>query len=281
MLDYDGYWLKNRNAPLTFTGEREELVFNDLVNRTVDVVAGIMHSLNQLRTGALALDATGTAAEVDLQALNLVALYEAYRDLGRKTETGAMTFSPAFFMRMRQYLLPFPIDGIMREGPNATYAPNQARIDIALGLTTPDYRATLTARLTKMTAAHRELMTSEMAMPSIAEIIIANLKLTSPVWSMIEPTEVGRRARDRGPGFVETMTALKHLAHAQIQLSNVHFGRISTHLLKPSTALSQAEADAMPVKPTGGVGGNDVAHTRAIVDMRKAHPVVTILLAAF
>jgi hypothetical protein len=66
----------------------------------------------------------------------------------------------------------------------------------------------------------------------------------------------------------------------QIQLSNIHFGRIVTHLVKPSAALSESEADAMPVKPTG-VGGNDVAHTRAIVDMRKTHPVFSVLLAAF
>jgi hypothetical protein len=77
------------------------------------------------------------------------------------------------------------------------------------------------------------------------------------------------------------MTALKRLARAQIHLSNVHLGRISTHLTKPSAVLSVAQADAMPVKPTGGVGGNDIAHTREVVDMRKTHPVVTVLLAAF
>jgi hypothetical protein len=280
MLDYDGYWLRNRHQPLTFTGEREELVFNALVNRTVDVAAGIMRVLNDLRTRVIAFDDSGTVTELNIQALKLIALYEAYRDLGRKNDTGVMIFSPAFFMRMRQYLLAFPIAGIVREGPNATYAPNQARVDVALGITTPSYLDTLTTRLTKMIPAHRELMTVEMSMPSIADAVVAILNLPSD-WSTIEPAEVLRRARERGTIVVQTMTALKQLAHAQIQLSNVHLGRIVTHLTKPSAALSPAQADAMPVKPTGGVGGNNIAHTREIVDMRKTHPVITVLFAAF
>jgi hypothetical protein len=280
MLDYDGYWLTNRQAPLTFTGEREEIVFNELVNRTVNVVAGIMRPLNDLRMGVIAFDAVETVTELNIHALKLIGLYEAYRDLGRKNDTGAMIFSPAFFMRMRQYLLSFPIAGVVREGPNATYAPNQARVDVALGLTTPSYLDTLKVRLTKMTRAHREIMETEMGMPSIADAVVAILDLPSD-WSTIEPAEVLRRAREHGAIVVQTMTALKQLAHAQIQLSNVHFGRIVTHLTKPSAALSPAQADAMPVKPTGGVGGNDITHTREIVDMRKTHPVITILFAAF
>lgn len=280
MLDYQGYWIENRIAPLTFTGDAQEVVFNDLVNDTVDVVAEAMLPLNELRTGGRTFDDIKTAAEVNLQALKLVALYGRYRDLGRKTEAGAMVFSPAFFMRMRQYLLPFPVDGILREGPNATYTPSQARVDIALGLVDPEYLATLDARLMKMTAAHRDLVSSEIAMSSIADGLVAILGLP-PTWPALEPMEIRSRAERHGAGLVDTMTALKHLAHAQIQLSNVHFGRIVTHLVKPSAALSKSEADAMPVKPTGGVGGNDVAHTRAIVDMRKTHPVFTVLLGAF
>ncbi|MGJ4963374.1 hypothetical protein [Bradyrhizobium sp. HKCCYLRH3061] len=280
MLDYDGCWLRNRHAPLTFTGEREELVFNELVNRTVDVVAGIMRPLNDLRTGVVAFDDPATGTELNIQALRLLALYEAYRDLGRKNDAGTMIFSPAFFMRMRQYLLSFPIAGVVRDGPNATFSPNQARIDVAFGLTTRDYLDTLTTRLTKMTPAHRELMATEMAMPSIADAVKAILDLPLD-WPTMEPAEIFGRARERGAIFVETMTELKRLLAAQIQLSNVHFGRISTHLTKPSAALTPAQADAMPVKPTGGVGGNDIAHTREIVNMRKTHPVVSVLFAAF
>lgn len=281
MLDYDAYWLTNRTNPLTFTGEREELVFNNLVNRTVDVVAEIMTLLNELRTGARECDAMGTAAEVDAQGRKLVSLYEAYRDLGRKDENGVMMFSPTFFMRMRQYLLSFPIDGVMREGPNATYSPNQTRIDIGLGMTTPDYLATITDRLTKMTPVHRAMIENEMSMPSITDVIINGLELKIPDCSLADPAEVRRRADARAAGFADTLSALKRLAQAQIQLSNVHFGRIVTHLVKPSSALSKTEAKAMPVKPTAGVGGNDLGHTRSIVDMRKAHPFVTTLLAAF
>ncbi|MBJ7402126.1 MAG: hypothetical protein JHD07_01990 [Bradyrhizobium sp.] len=280
MLDYDGYWLRNRHAPLTFTGEREELVFNELVNRTVDVAASIMRLLNDLRTGVVAFDNPGTVTELNIQALKLISLYEAYRDLGRKNDAGTMIFSPAFFMRMRQYLLSFPIAGVVHDGPNATFSPNQARIDVAFGISTRDYQGTLATRLPKMTPAHRELMVTEMALPSIADAVVAILDLPSD-WPKMAPAEIFSQARERGATFVETMTALKRLLAAQIQLSNVHFGRISTHLTKPSAALTPAQADAMPVKPTGGVGGNDVAHTREIVDMRKTHPVVSVLFAAF
>lgn len=280
MLDYDTYWLGNRHAPLTFTGEREEIVFNELVNRTVDVAAGVMRLLNDLRTGVIAFDAPGTVTEINIQAFKLITLHEAYRDLGRKNEAGVMNFSPAFFMRMRQYLLSFPIAKVMREGPNATYAPNQARIDVGFGLTTPEYMDTLMTRLTKMTPAHRDLMATEMAMPSIADAVVTILDLP-PDWPEMEPMEIVRRARVRGEIFVETMIALKRLLAAQIQLSNVHLGRILTHLTKPSAALTLAQAAAMPVKPTGGVGGNDITHTRSIVEMRRAHPIVTVLFAAF
>jgi hypothetical protein len=280
MLDYDGYWLRNRHAPLTFTGEREELVFNELVNRTVDVAAGVMRLLNDLRTGVIAFDAPSTVTEVNIQALKLITVHEAYRDLGRKNDAGTMNFSPAFFMRMRQYLLSFPVAGVLRDGPNATFSPNQARIDVAFGVTTPGYLDTLTARLTKMTPAHRELIAADLAMPSIADAVVAILDLSSD-WPTMEPAEILRRAQQRGPIFVETMTALKRLLAAQTQLSNVHLGRILTHLTKPSAALTPMQTEKMPVKPTGGVGGNDIAHTREIVDMRKTHPVVSVLFAAF
>lgn len=280
MLDYDGYWLRNRDKPLTFTGEPEELVFNALVNRTVDVVDSILLPINELRNGTRALDAIDTAPEISLQALKLNALCESYRYLGHKTDSGP-AFTPAFFMRMRQYLLSFPIGGVLRDGPNATFAPNQARIDIALGICMPAYSATLIERLNKMTSAHRMLISAEMAMPSVADIVARELMSDVADWTALDSGEIRSRAERRGANVVATMTALKQLTHAQIQLSNVHFGRIGTHLRKPSAKLTPAEADTMPVKSSGGVGGNDIAHTTAIVDMRKGHPVFTTLLSGF
>ncbi|WP_298257272.1 hypothetical protein [Bradyrhizobium sp.] len=59
---------------------------------------------------------------------------------------------------------------------------------------------TLTARLTKMTPAHRELMATEMAMPSIADAVVAILDLPSD-WPTMDPAEIFRRACERGASF--------------------------------------------------------------------------------
>jgi len=225
----------------------------------------------------------GRAAVIVRQAAQkVVGLHGRYREyMLRDPKTGERNMTPEFFMaKFRQYLLPFPVGGVLREGPNATNTTGWPLLDFLVGTLDEQYKDTVSQRFRWMSEIDQERVRVEMHMPSLAERILDLLEISPEMLQAMTQQQIRAAAFGSGSEFMALFDAYQALAGAALRLSDIHISLIMNYLVRPSKTIDPATIAKCPVKPVTGVGGNNLEHTFRIAEMRRKHPIVRCLAAA-
>ena len=276
------YWLQNAGpAPFTFTGDPQEVVFNQAVNHT--------HTLHTLSANALRplcggdIDVTRSTAHDALYyaAGNMLTIrqrflyFMAYLD-----DVNRRAMEPLFFMtRMRTYLPTYPIGGVVWHGVNAANLAAQIQVDFLIGTVDEDYHYTVADRFRYLTMEDHRAVQDDMALPSLADRILDQLGLTRDTLAALPPTGLAARIAQMPEELRDGIAAYKVLVKAAAQLTATHWMLIQNYLVKASKDLTSAQRDRLPVKPDEGTGKASHEQTRRIMEMRRAHPLVSKLIA--
>lgn len=192
-----------------------------------------------------------------------------------------MRLTPAFFMeRMRGYLAPLSIGGHSIEGPNATYTPGWVRMDYALGHRSISYVATVEERFRWMIPEHRILLEQSLELKSLPSQFIEQLGEPGERINVLSDQELNAVILETSPAFQASARALARLIKVFTVLSSTHFSMIQNYLVKPASKLDPEQLRQIVPSPGTGVGGNGLAHTKAILDYRRGHPINAKLVRA-
>ncbi|CBS88089.1 monodechloroaminopyrrolnitrin synthase PrnB family protein [Azospirillum lipoferum] len=273
------YWLNNNSDdPLTFTGETGEKFFNFAVNQTDLLLGNAADYLLDIRIGALSLRDPQAVLCIEEAAASIAILRRVYLDYRRPVEGGTgARMTPLDFNRMRNYLLPYPVGGMMHSGPNATNVAAYPRVDLAIGWADEAFCATIAQRLSHMNDRDAALVRRDLGLPSLAERLLdlIGLRTEKGVSPTIEQLiDHIRQSGSDGRKVAHAYSLLVKEAHA---LSALHWGHISHYLVHGGKTIPAEMAATMPLKPHTGVSGSSLDRTHALMSGRSAHWTVTCL----
>jgi hypothetical protein len=275
------YWYRNRQALLSFTGDAQEAHFNFIVNLQREVQSAACRLLRPICLQEMSVSSPEAADALRRAADGLERMVDGYRSFTEPGPDGTPRFSPGFFMRsMRTYLVTYPVGDETWAGPNAANLVANMMLDYMAGVTEPWYAEVVQTRWRYLTRADQIELEAEMKCVSLTERVIHALGFDA---SQILSTETETLARCIAASTVNVKQVLcaYYLLMAPItQGAGVHFRLIKDYLIRNSASLTPAEQKSLPVNPGHGTGGMDHDKTRAIMQMRQKHPVVSKLIAA-
>ncbi len=274
--DHVLYWLDNRDEPLTFTGEDAEVLFNENVNLTQDLHSVTASAIREINDGRVPLASMAATEAIQFAATNTEKLHTEYRRfMEPSSETpGEWKMTKLFFMRMRQYLTAYPVDGTMWSGPNAANIIGQAQADFLTGLTLDFYRHIVEGRFSFLSEEEQTVLRADMSRVSLLDRLQSELGLAgaTPTAEAFANRLVERKS------LVPSARAIARLVTASGRLSGYHRGLIRGYL---ETAKFPPEVVAKAiVPPTHGTGAHDHSETHRIMEMRTAHPIGSAVVAA-
>jgi hypothetical protein len=281
---YLTYWLLNDGErPLTFTGNTQEVYFNKAVNITARNLAGAAALMKTLQSGTVPVDiefARDVCERASALVMSLVDIYQGYRRTN--PETRLRNLEPSFFMEeMRQYLLRYPVGGKMIDGPNATYSPQWAQFDAALGYRDLRYLRQICGRYEWIMPEDWKALSDSLALPPVPDVLLAMLGHTWPSFLGRSDEEIVLSVDSAGASAKLLFAAYGQVAQAHAKLSAVHWSLIKNYLVKPSATLQAERLKALPVAPIGGVSSTPLAQTEQNDVDRRANPVNLKLIQCF
>lgn len=275
------YWLWNsQKDPLTFTGNSQEVFFNRVVNQTEIFHSDSCNNLRQLCENKINVCSPTAIDAMIASEQNMLNLWREFRAFMDPTENlDRRNVEPLFFMtRMRTYLTAYPIQGEMWSGVNAANLASQMQIDYLIGTVSYKYRNVIKDRMRYLTVEDQNLLLSDTKLPSVADCLIKEIGLTP---MRIQHWDEQSLVSHIGAQPSTTLTALnayKRLVLAAAKLSAMHWALIQNYLVKPANELDQHKHRNLAVKPDAGTGGKTHKETKAIMEMRRRHPLIGKLI---
>jgi Domain of unknown function (DUF1864) len=278
------YWLLNRGPnPITFTGDRQETKFNEVVNLTDDRNLESLDAMRPICEGTVDIFSPEAAERLWLVARNNRIVYESFRSImARDPTTGRRAIEPHFFMTiMRVYLATYPVGGVDWGGVNAANLMSAMAMDYALGTFEPWYGGVLATRWRYMTLQDQEALEATMERRSAAGLIVERIGLTPAGVQISEPGKLKAFVGGLPSDARRTLLPFEAAVQAYSSMTAFHSTLIENYLVKAATQLTEAELARMPVKPSAGTGGMGHEETMRIRDMRRLHEVIKPLMEAF
>lgn len=272
---HDTYWYRNTGPePLTFTGHPGEVLFNRVVNLTRELQLASCDALRPICRGDVSVTDPVARQALAFVAENTAHLHDAMASFKAKAEAGEWKLPIRVFTeRMRTYLVAYPIEGTIWEGPNATNVAPAAQIDFLVGTVDDEYRDTVRGRFRYMADEEREALKADMELRSVGDALLERLGLTAHDIETLEVKQLAGHIAAQPLEMVSVLGAYADVIDAAGSLSGLHFGHINRYLIKHAEGLTPEQIAAMPVPPTTGVGLNSHEHTRRIMMLRVQHPI--------
>jgi hypothetical protein len=267
------YWLWNRDAaPLTFTGDAQEDLFNRAVNDTNHFHGDSCATLRPICAGDVDIASSDAADRLGLAASNTHSLFVTWGLFTARNEAGGVGMTPQFFAtRMRTYLPTYPVVGTEWGGVNAAHEVTQMAVDWLIGTVEPFYAGVIEKRLRYLTDEDRASLARDMAMPSVVFRMVERLNLTQSDVAAADPVGLADAIARQGERFVASVAAYSKLFTEVGRLTSRHWALIINFLVKPMAQLTPEQFAKLPVKPNQGTGGASHGETERIMIMRKQH----------
>jgi hypothetical protein len=272
------YWFMNNaleKEPITFTGNPQEAKFNKAVNLTEEKHSESVALLRPICTGEVAIDTRGAANRLMTVARNTQAVLDEFRSIMEVLpEEHRRAIEPIFFMmRMRTYLLAYPVGSKMWLGVNAANIPSQMALDYLLGIVTDEYAETVEGRLPFMPDEEQVVVANAMSIPSILDRLLEAMQLTPEQVVTLSHDELRTIAQDQPANLRYTLFAFELVLRVIAGMTAYHWSLIQNYLVKVAKDLPPEVLAKMPVPPTRGTGRKSHEDTWKIVEMRREHPV--------
>lgn len=298
------YWKLNQPPdPLTFTGDRQEVLFNERVNLTIQLHADSCTILRLIVLGIYRLEDAATENGLAIVADNHRRLKQAFGgfmekiqldDLGGRLLVAERRshpdpdvcfedrgMEPAFFMtRMRVYLPTYPVAGVTWEGVNAANIPEQMALDYLLGTVLDWYGDVCRDRSRFLTCEDKEDLQSAMDGPSLLGLVLSASSITAEECETMPVDALARRINLVSPALKRTLVAFADVVEAAGDLSALHWSLINHYLIAAAKRLPDERRRSLAVAPDEGTGRMAMKGVQDIFHMRKRHPHAAKLVAA-
>lgn len=269
------YWaLNGGERPLTFTGDRQEMLFNRIVNQTITLHGESVALLRPISDGRVPMLDPEASARLSQVAANTRTLWEAFGLFMVRMEDGAWAMTPDFFMRrMRTYLPSYPVAGRLWTGVNAANIPEQMEFDFLLGTVNDHYSSIVLHRLPYLTQEDQQALLQDVGRTSITARMLAALGLTADQVVALDEVSLKRHLAQQPPEVAGVLQAYTEVVAQAHKLTSRHWALIVNYLIRPSAKLSEEERAHMAVRPDGGTGKMGHDETYGISEMRSKHPI--------
>ncbi len=280
ILSLDGYWLEDRGRnALTFTGEVGERAFKGCVQVWNACCETASNLLRPICLGDVPVESDAAVMAINKAMKCYSAIGEKYEEMRKSPSAGRAGLTPEVFNRFRVYLCGYPVRGKESTGPNAANLRSNFSADLLSGVSDETYFDKITERMDYLTPEDREVVQTDMALPSVVDQFLGRLGFSKAELVASETAVVAQRIADQSATFRDGLTEYKDLYRAICTLSAKHWGSIRNILIKPFEKMTPEEKDRLPVSPDKSVGGAGHERPEAIFNMRKENPVVKKLLA--
>lgn len=275
------YWLWNDgNNPLTFTGESQEVFFHYAVTQTDQLHSETCRLLRPICRGEQPLSSPESVTSLRMAEHNMLNLWQIFRSFMAKSETtNQKNMEPWFFMtRMRTYLPAYPVNGVEWGGVNAANLASQMQADYLIGTVNDEYAAIVKDRVRYLTKEDKQALEADMSLPSIAQMLLVDMNITARDVEVCSNQELACHVTNQPVIVREAFAAYAGLIKAVSHLTAIHWALIQNYLVKPSGQLTEGERQQLAVKPDAGTGGKTHEETKAIMEMRRRHPIIGKLI---
>jgi len=286
-------WVWNDDE-LSFTGDEQEHLFDDVVRATHDLLESAGGALRRVVHGEARLSSRSGWDALEYAANRVQRCHEEYKRLkARKSgDDNAPAFSPRFFAtRMRLYLPTYAIAGTVWDGVSAANLTAFWSVDFLIGCVSGardysvggarhgTYADLVTHKAVNVPREEQVLLSADMEAGSVLDHILRELALNPRDLPNHDEAHLARLLAMR-PALLNALPAFERMMAAWGSLSGYHLALIKSHLTKVAEGLSPEELESLGVPPDRGSGGLDLSEVRAITMMRQRHPVLRPLLAA-
>jgi hypothetical protein len=272
------YWIWNTEEPiLTFTGDPQEIFFHHAVVTTDRLLTDACNTLRPIRDGNPALcsaEGISALATATQYLRDLRDLYRAFNVVN--TSTGMRPIEPEFFaVRMRSYLVSYPIGGQVWKGVNAGNLASAIAADYIIGTVTEDYEERVVdRRWPNIVVEDQVALTADMAKPSVFHGVLSVIELLPHELDKMDEGSLSKHLAQLSSEQLAVAAHYADLAEAHGKQAATHYGLIINFLERFAEGLSEEEQRRMPVRPNAGTGGMPHEETRLIMEMRRNHPVI-------
>ena len=277
------YWIWNASAQaLTFTDNPQELLFNQVVNRSDELFAKTCNQLRHMCYGDVQISSQKACEIISHAASNILEAKSQYVSLMAYADDtrSRRNLEPSFFMKeFRTYLATYPVNGKTWGGVSAANIASQMQLDYLLGTVDDNYTAHVMHRLGYLPKEYIRELKDDMMLPSIVDLILKQLNLTQVEVLRSDSADLKKSIQFHHSQLATTLQAYKQVIKAISSLTTFHWTLIKNYLTKPSLQMAKAEKESLNVNPDVGTGGMSMEDVKGVRDMRRQHPVITKLVA--
>jgi hypothetical protein len=284
----DSMWLDNpvidaddpNDAPLTLTDDRGELWFHESVKLTNRMNLAAVAALGPLALGEIAIDSDDGWAAMRKATGDILLIRARYTAFMRPVRGGGWPINPEFFATVfRTKLVRYPVGPYTGAAANALHLASQSILDFIIGTTDDSYSATVERSFPHMAIDDPPKVREAMTQPSITERMIDLFGLDPATVTASSNYELARLIAAQPEGVRRTALVYSNLARAWAGLSGVHWRLIDQFLIRYASA--HPDRSTQLVAPlNAGRSGESFVESRAILDMRRRHPVVSKIVVA-
>lgn len=276
------YWVWNATSnPLTFTGNKQEVKFNQVINESDRAFKETCELLRQVTTKKVSIESELAEELIQQSASKLAVLRDVFMSLMRHKNGlhSERAFEPMFFMtEMRLYLVPYPVGGKEWEGVSAANLASQMSIDYLIGTTDEEYFKHVRSRFEYFPEEEKLVLEEDMRGNSVLSVFLQNMGLSYQRAYQEEETFFKRLISKQSLRLKKSLLQYKALVKAASHLTASHWSLIDNYLLKPSRQISATEYSHLTVNPEKGTSGMSMSDVQRIRDMRRNHTIASKLI---
>jgi predicted DNA-binding protein (MmcQ/YjbR family) len=275
------YWIWNSSdEPLTFTGDEQEIKFNQVINESDRVFKETCELLRPITARRISIESEKAEELLQLAASKMANLRNVFMSLMHRKDgpDSRRAMEPMFFMtQMRLYLVPYPIGGQEWEGVSAANLASQMSIDYLIGTTDDEYFHHVKGRFEYFPEEERAVLEQDMSGDSVLSVFLGALGLSYESAKEKEILFLKDLVNNQSPQLRKNLVQYKALIKASSHLTASHWSLIDNYLLKPSKHL--ATTSHLTVDPEKGTSGMSMSDVIQIREMRRNHAIAGNLIA--
>ena len=269
----------NRPNSITFSGDSQEELFIDVLNRSSDLLRMAGDLIRPITRGQMSMDEP-QATQALIGAT--YALEDARQQFLRYMEvvdpqTGQFALSMPFFRDVfRQFTCDWFIGGQEWTGASAADAVEFKKIDYLIGTTNDHFRHYALERMRYLPPHQKAELVDDMQSLSLLDVVILALSLAPQAFASLSETDIAARLKRQSQQDLQFIHHYIKLAGMSGRLSATHWSLLANYLIKPTQA-GQGTGLKGDECGTAHINFGDISAMR---DMRRLHPQVKKISSA-
>jgi hypothetical protein len=252
----------NPNSVITFTGDRQEQLFIDIVAQSFSFVEDAADKIHTILHDGKVSEASNIAllSEAGDDIENMRKQYLRYME---RMPDGSQALTADFFLNVfRQYNCNFPVNGEMWGAPTAANSHSHWLIDLMIQPVEPGYREHIMSRTRYLTTEDKAKIKFAASHDGILEKLAREFNVAPAVLVSLDGEAFSEFAATLSQEDQVALVAVGKLMDTYAKASAMHWTLISNYMIKPLNMRINTATTVAADRGTSGLTLDEVQHIR-------------------